>query len=417
MATTRRKVLLYTLGGVTAATAGVIGVSEWRVRSRASIVANDKPGHVVPGATLTARRRLGRTGLEVGVVGIGAGGLTGPDPIRRAVDLGMNYIDTSTCYGGSEAVIGRAIRESPSLRDKLVIATKWDPGPKTPKERMLESLDQSLKRMNVDVIDVMQVHWLGGGHIEHDNGIVRLENPELYEAMEIAKAKGKVRFFGATSHDATRAKILLHAIDKGRFDMLLVKMNVLDYESAGIPALLAKAKEKDVGVVAMKSQPGGGAMPKGYEQSKWNVYQANLRWVLEKDIACVVQSAIGTDDKAQDLAVGATQERFGMGDAALLETYAEALSPDYCRSCGVCEEVCPAGVRVGSVLQFAMYAKQYGWPEQARQHYAALPEKERWSEACATCGLCVTACPYGVDAQGRVLEAKDLLGRKYRATS
>src|SRR5512140_1218011 len=262
MAVTRRKLLLYSLGGVAAAgAAGAFGFRQWRRRG-AAYPSQDKPGYVAKGSHVEARRRLGRTGLDVSVVGIGAGGLQGPDPIRRAVDLGMNYIDTSTCYGGSEAVIGRALRESPSLRDKLIIATKWDPGPKTPKERMLESLDQSLKRMNTDVIDVMQVHWLGGGHVESDNGFVRLDNPEVYEAMEIAKAKGKIRFSGATSHDSNRAKILSYAIDKG-FDMLLVKMNVLDHESAGIPALLAKAKEKNVGVVVMKSQPGGGALPKG----------------------------------------------------------------------------------------------------------------------------------------------------------
>lgn len=407
---TRRKVLLYTLGGVAAGAAGVMGYAEWRTRGRASVVVNDAPGHLVKGAHLEARRRLGRTGLEVGVVGIGAGGLTGPDPIRRAVDLGMNYIDTSTCYGGSEATIGRALRENPGLRDKLVLATKWDPGPKTPKDRMLVSLDQSLKRMGTDVIDVMQIHWLGGAHVEHDEGTSRLDNDELYEAMEIAKAKGKVRFFGATSHDAKRALLLAHAIDKGKFDMLLVKMNVLDFESAGVHELLAKAKAKDVGVVVMKSQPGGGAMPKGYEKSKWNIYQANLRWVLEHDVACVVQSQIGTDETAQDLAVGATQDRFGLRDGALLETYAEALSPDYCRSCGACEEACPDGVRVGAVLQFAMYAKHYGWPERARAHYAALPAGERWSETCASCGVCTEACPYGVDAQGRVVEARALLG-------
>jgi uncharacterized protein len=406
MAITRRKVLLYTLGGVTAGAAGVVGVTEWRTRGRASTLLHDKAGYVVKGAALETRRRLGRTGLDVGVVGIGAGGLKGPDPIRRAVDLGMSYIDTSTCYGGSEAIIGRALRETPGLRDKLVIATKWDPGPKTPKERMLESLDQSLKRMGTDVIDVMQVHWLGGGHVEHDDGFGRLDNDELYEAMEIAKAKGKVRFFGATSHDAKRASILAHAIDKGKFDVLLVKMNVLDYESAGLPALLAKAKEKNVGVVAMKSQPGGMAIPKGYESSKWNIYQSNLRWVLEHDVACVVQSAIGTDDDAQDLAVGATQDRFGMRDRELLETYAEALSPDYCRSCGTCEEACPDGVRIGSVLQFAMYDERYGWNERARAHYAALPAHERASDRCASCAICTDACPYGVDAQGRVIDAK-----------
>jgi ferredoxin len=130
-----------------------------------------------------------------------------------------------------------------------------------------------------------------------------------------------------------------------------------------------------------------------------------------------VQSAIGTDDDAQDLAVGATQDRFGMRDAELLETYAEALSPDYCRSCGACEEACPEGVLVGAVLQFAMYHERYGWKERAKAHYAALPARERGSDACASCGVCSDVCPYGVDAQGKVIAAKALLGRNFPVSS
>ena len=410
MALSRRKLLLGTLGGVTATTAGVVGYGEWHAQAQNTRVGRDGPGAPMPNGAVHARRRLGRTNFQVGVIGIGAGGLGDTAPIHRAADKGMNYIDTSTCYGGSENVIGKAIRESPRLRDRLIIATKWDPGAHTPKDRMLASLDESLKRMGVDVIDVMQVHWLGGGHEPNDTGFNRLDNPELYEAMAIAKKSGKVRFFGATSHDGNRSKILQHAIDKG-FDVILVKMNVLDFETAGMPELLAKAKAKDVGVVVMKSQPGGGVIPKGFEGTKYNIYQANLRWALQNDaVACVVHSQIGTDNAAQDLAVGAVQEKLGRADAELLQKYAHALSPEYCRSCGTCEEACPDGVRVGSVLQFAMYSKQYGWHEEARAHYAHLPAHERWSEACTSCGVCNDACPYGVDAHGRILEARRILG-------
>src|SRR5262245_26817905 len=125
---TRRKVLLYTLGGVTAGTAGFVGYSEWRTRGgKAAVILRDGPGVAGANAAVERRRRLGRTNLDVGVIGIGGGGLGDTGPIHRAVDKGMNYIDTSTCYGGSENVIGKAIKESKSLRDKLIIATKWDP--------------------------------------------------------------------------------------------------------------------------------------------------------------------------------------------------------------------------------------------------------------------------------------------------
>jgi predicted aldo/keto reductase-like oxidoreductase len=411
---TRRQVVTYSLGAGALGVAGAVGYREWlrrRYIPEAPIV-EDRPG-MLPAATtkVSQRRRLGRSNLQVSVVGIGAGGLDGPEPIARAVDKGMNYIDTAICYGGSEKVIARALQLHAGLREKLIIATKWDVGHNWKKSEILDSLNDSLKRLGVSTIDIMQLHWLGGGHKVPDDGFNRLDNPELYLAMEEAKKSGKVRFFGATSHAGERSKILKHAIDKGAFDMLLVKMNVLDYESADLPSLLAHAKAKDVGVVVMKSQPAGDRVPKGYEKSKYSIYQANLRWVLEHDVACVVHSKIGTDASYQDLAVGAVQERFSESDRALLYRYASALSPEYCRGCAdECVAACPAGVAIPHVVQFAMYDRQYGWHERAREHYRELPEASRWSERCLSCNRCSEACEYGFDAAGQVKEAKRRLG-------
>ncbi|MES1184798.1 MAG: aldo/keto reductase [Myxococcales bacterium] len=411
----RRQVVTYSLAGAgTLGIAGALGYREWQRLAYVPIVPHveDHPGlFAAPGSKISARRRLGRTNLQVSVIGIGAGGLDGPDPIARAVDKGMNYIDTSICYGGSEKVIARALTLNKGLREKLIIATKWDAGHNWKKSEILDSLNDSLKRLGVSTIDIMQLHWLGGGHKDPDDGFNRLDNEELYRAMEDAKKSGKVRFFGATSHASARSKILQHAIDKGTFDMLLVKMNVLDYESADLPALLAHAKAKDVGVVVMKSQPAGDHIPKGYEKSKYSIYQANLRWVLEHDVACVVHSKIGVDLSYQDLAVAAVQERFGERDRALLYRYASALSPEYCRGCGEqCVPACPHGIAIPHVVQFAMYDRQYGWHERAREHYRALPVATRWAETCLSCTLCNDACSYGFDAAGQIREAKERLG-------
>jgi len=411
----RRQVVTYSLASAGAAgLAGALGYREWQRLSYVPTVhhVEDHPGILAAaGATVTARRRLGRTNLQVSVVGIGAGGLQGPEPIARAVDKGMNYIDTSVCYGGSEKVIARALELNKGLREKLIIATKWDAGHNWKKADILESLDNSLKRLGVSTIDIMQLHWLGGGHKDPDDGFNRLDNQELYRAMEDAKKSGKVRFFGATSHAGGRSKILKHAIDKGTFDMLLVKMNVLDYENADLPSLLAHAKAKDVGVVVMKSQPAGDAIPKGYEKSKYSIYQANIRWVLEHDVACVVHSKIGVDASYQDLAVAAVQEKFGERDRSLLYRYASALSPEYCRGCGdQCIPACPHGIAIPHIVQFAMYDRQYGWHERAQEHYRALPLEQRWSETCLSCTRCNDACSYGFDAAAQIREAQSRLG-------
>jgi predicted aldo/keto reductase-like oxidoreductase len=224
-----------------------------------------------------------------------------------------------------------------------------------------------------------------------------------------------VRFFGATGHTGNRTDILSHAIDKGAFDMILVKMNALDCETARIPQLLQHAKEKDVGVVVMKSQPQGGMMPPGFERSKWNVYQANLRWALSKDVASVIHSGIGTDEAVQDAAIGAVHDELTQNEAEdkeLLRQYATALSPHYCRACddAACVSACPEGIAIPKVLRAVMYDRHYGWPAQARETYREVGETAQWSERCLTCAQCDAACPYGVDASARVREARRNLG-------
>lgn len=413
----RRRLLLTTLASVTATAAGTVGYLEWkdgRFAPPPPPPATDRPPFASPTGLLTQRRRLGRTNLQVSVIGIGTGSIESPALIARAVDKGLNYLDTAVCYGGSEDVIGRALRETPGLRDKLVIATKWDPSATAPRERMLESLDKSLRRLGTDHVDVMQIHWLGGGHVSGDEGATRLENPALYEAMDAARRAGKVRFFGATSHHADRSRILRHAIDKKAFDVLLVKMNVLDHETADLPALLAHARQHDVGVVAMKSQPGGGVAPPGFEQSKLSILQANLRWVLEHpEVACVVLSGVGTDPAVQDQAIGAVHEPFSARDAELLDRYAVAMSPHYCRDCAPgCHDACPTGVAIGELLRYRMYDVQYGWRDRAQQLHDALPPARRATEACLGCDLCTSACPWGVDAADRVRDAHLRFGPK-----
>ena len=138
-------------------------------------------------------------------------------------------------------------------------------------------LDASLKRLQVDHVDIIQIHQLGdhalGG--QADTGLNRLDNPALYEAIEAAKKAGKARFAGATSHVNNRLEILSKAINSGHFDMILVKYNFSEYDSASIPALLKLCKDKNIGVVAMKAQQNNQQVAKLAGQMP-DIWQANL---------------------------------------------------------------------------------------------------------------------------------------------
>jgi aryl-alcohol dehydrogenase-like predicted oxidoreductase len=148
---------------------------------------------------------LGRTGLRVSVAGLGTGGFsrlglkTGKSEeesarlLLEAVDLGVNFIDTAPSYG-TEGVVGRALKSVP--RDKVVIATKsavnrngeWWSG-----ERVVASLDNSLRVMGTDYVDVFNLHGVETHEYDHALNVVA---PALAEQ----KAKGKIRHIGITEN-------------------------------------------------------------------------------------------------------------------------------------------------------------------------------------------------------------------------
>src|SRR6202035_100282 len=146
---------------------------------------------------------LGRTGLRVSVAGLGTGGFspmglksgkTEDEAARlvcEAVELGVNFIDTAPPYG-TEGVVGRALKSIP--RDKVVVATKstvhrndewWSP------ERVVASLDNSLRLMGTDYVDVFQLH--GVPPSEYGYALETL-GPALLEQ----RAKEKIRHIGIT---------------------------------------------------------------------------------------------------------------------------------------------------------------------------------------------------------------------------
>jgi len=154
-------------------------------------------------------RKLGGSGLNVSAVGLGTGIIGGEgwsaeddeksiSAIQRAIDLGINLIDTAPIYGRghSEVIVGRALR---GRRQKAIIATKcgnnWDQSNinkvwrDSSRKRLLKEIDDSLRRLGVDVIDLWQVHW------PDPNTPLR----ETMETMLKIKEQGKIRAIGVSN--------------------------------------------------------------------------------------------------------------------------------------------------------------------------------------------------------------------------
>jgi hypothetical protein len=198
-------------------------------------------------------RNLGRTGHRVGVFSLGGqaaierGGneaLAVP-LVERALDLGVNYIDTSSIYGGperwSERYIGQVMKRR---RSEAFLASKTKERTRDGSLRMLE---QSLKLLNTDHLDLWQLHDIGTlGDVDEV-----FAKGGAMEALVEAREQKMVRFLGLTGHH--RPDSLMNAINRFPFDAILLAVNAADtHHHAFKTDLMALALEKQMGIIGMK---------------------------------------------------------------------------------------------------------------------------------------------------------------------
>ena len=369
--------------------------------AEAAVPASPAPASAMP------MRMLGRTGLKVSEIGFGGFPIDDPDVVLYALDRGVNYLDTSNCYRGgrSETANGRALK---GRRDRFVVTTKWCPhhvGAEPVKQAFLAQLDASLKRLQTDHVDIILNHEVG----KHSDGIGvdRLKNPEMFEAFEAAKKSGKVRFLGASGHDADLMSVVDHAIEAGPFDVLLCRYSFLDYPDQ--QSLIDKAAAAGVGVVAMKTLAGAkGADLDRFRDRHVTFKQAALKWVLSNDkVSNLIISINGT--RQVDEYVAAAGKPLTAEDRGILEEYAAEFSTQVCRYSGACLPACPEGVRIADILRFSMYFHEYGQERRGLESYARLVEAERAAHCLHCAGYCEQACAYDLPIQSLMVRADNAL--------
>jgi aryl-alcohol dehydrogenase-like predicted oxidoreductase len=194
---------------------------------------------------------LGRTGLRATIAGLGCGGFSrigiakygldhAANIVRTAFDEGVNFFDTATVYGTQEAV-GNGLNGIP--RDQYILSTKLPYNDKTPEE-LAEMLDESLRLLKTDYVDIYHLHGVSPKDYEQTRD-------RLVPAMQKAKEQGKIRFLGITEQFAadTSHQMFQKCLPDDLFDVIMVGHNFLN-PSAG-NYVLPTAKEKNVGVLCM----------------------------------------------------------------------------------------------------------------------------------------------------------------------
>lgn len=349
-------------------------------------------------------RTLGRTGFNVSEIGFGGYPISDPNVVDYAIDQGINYLDTSDCYrdGQSEITIGQVMKRR---RSEVVLTTKFDAFSSTKKEQMLGWIDASLRRLQTDHIDCILVHQIGkasGGE-----SIERLQNPELFEAFQTAKAQGKVGYLGCSGHDGDLMEVMNYAIQIPDISVVLCRYNFLAYPTE--PELFQKAKAKGVGVIAMKTLAGARGQDLDSFKDKYTTYkQAALKWVLSNPHLSNLIISISSKEQVDEyiLASGRPIEKDEQG---ALNAYAAIFGTQVCRMCNACESACTQGVRVADIARFRMYEHEYGWKGEGKNFYSRIPERQK-AVHCSDCAApCLGSCEYGVDIKSEMVRAHQIL--------
>jgi aryl-alcohol dehydrogenase-like predicted oxidoreductase len=216
--------------------------------------------NLVPGKI--EKRSLGRTGAMLSMIGFGGIVVRDATPedaskdVKLAIDSGVNYFDVAPSYGDAEIKLGPALEP---YRKDVFLACKTG---KRTKADARNELEQSLKRLRTDHLDLYQFHAVT---TLADVDTI-LGSGGAMETFLEAKKEGKIRFIGFSAHSVEAALALMDRFD---FDTILFPVNFTTWNAANFgPQVLARAQEKKMGILALKSMAKG-PWPQGADRSKY----------------------------------------------------------------------------------------------------------------------------------------------------
>ncbi len=316
---------------------------------------------------------LGKTGLMCAQVSFGAIAIQRND-VANAVAVvdalekhGMNYMDTARAYTVSEEYLGTALA---GRRDKFILATK---SMSRDYEGMKRDVDISLHNLGTDYIDLYQIHNLPLKDFEQvfgPNG--------AYQALEEARAAGKIGHIGATFHSQEALRVAVEEY-ADKIETVMFPWNIVENHGE---EYLRQAKAKGIGVIAMKPMAGGNL-------TDWRLA---LRYIAQTDVIDIIIPGMGSVEEVERNASAAedfsplTEE-----EKAKCEVIRKELGSGFCRRCNYCAP-CTVGIDIPSAFIFNNYLLHYeGMADQGRRRYGLMKAK---ASACIECGVCETRCPY-----------------------
>ncbi len=361
-------------------------------------------------------RVLGKTGVKVTRLGMGA---SFPTYGRRMLDLcyseGIRYFDNSERYinGKAEAELGDWVRRR-KTRDDVFIVTKsksFDP------DRLPDHLDDSLKRLGIDTVDLLFVHGID------DPGIPKDADGRWRKLKDRLIREKKIRFMGFSTHAVPlerRTACLAEAAGSGWVDALMVACDPgMIADNADFNRALDACAKAKVGLVAMKSSRGLGKAHDQPEQAvekfralKMSPHQAMIAGMLSDErFASVCSEMTNRSIVAENTKLARTFAKpFDADQRKLLLEGVRSLSRATCPGCtGACQQAAGTQADLCSITRYLAYFEEDGKREDARRMYRALSAAKRdWSGADLQAAR--QACPSHLDFESLLDRASYCLG-------
>lgn len=315
--------------------------------------------------------RLGKTDLMVTKTSFGVLPLQRTEMneavriLRAAYDAGINYYDTANAYTDSEIKIGRALS---GVRHNIVISTKSQGTDRATVEKHIE---QSLRQLNTDYIDVFQLHNIKELPDFDD------ENSGYAAAMDAVKA-GKVRYVGVTSH---RINIAEQAVDSGRFATVQFPFSYIGTQRE--IALAERTREADMGFIAMKGLAGG----------MLSSAKACYCFMRQYDNVVPIWGMQHMWELEEFLELDRLDPPMDNELEKIIEKDRLELCGNFCRSCGYCLP-CPAGIDIPQAARMERLLRRAPNANfMSREFY----ERMHRIDDCIGCESCKSRCPYQLD--------------------
>lgn len=317
------------------------------------------------------RMVIGRTGLEAYRLGFGGipiqrvSEAEAVETVLQAVRLGVDFIDTSRVYTTSEHRIGLALKQT----DRKVILASKSLSRRCDDVRM--DLETSLRELQKDYIDLYQCHFVRD---EADYRNVTAPGGAL-EALGKARNEGLIGHIGISSHSLD---VLDHALDDGFFDTIMVCFSFL--EPLAAEKLIPKAREKNIGVIAMKPFSGGVIENAGLA----------LKYALSQPGILVLAGAEQKDLVDENWKVFQEGQRLTEIEKKEIGEIQKRYEKAFCRRCDYCQP-CTEEIPIQMVLGIRSMVKRMGKGILQKGRHREGIEKGR---KCTDCGVCTTRCPY-----------------------